>query len=131
MRGCLSMRGADGVWRHTSPDFTFWGQRQRDETSRVVVHYRDADATFARQLIGDVTKWLEAQCAKLGCDNDAQLHIEIVPEVEEALTWTEAGAGRLRIRSPYLELVRAEKPFDSERAEPLYKLIRENWDFRQ
>ena len=48
---------ADGAWRHTAPDFTFWGERQRSESGRVVVQYRDADATFARQLSADLAKW--------------------------------------------------------------------------
>ncbi|MCY4466440.1 MAG: hypothetical protein OXE46_12980 [Chloroflexi bacterium] len=120
---------ADGVWRHTAPDFTFWGERQRTESGRIVVQYRDADATFARQMGADLAKWVEALCAAAACDKDAKLQIDIEAETEEALTWIDAGAGRLVIRSPYLDLVRADTPFDSERAVPLYKLISESWDF--
>lgn len=120
---------ADRVWRHTAPDFTFWGERQRYAAGRIVVQFQDADAAFARQLGAELANWFEAQCAAMTCDSDAKLQIDIVPELEEAMTWMDAGAGRLVIRSPYLDLVRADAPFDSDRAEPLYKLISENWDF--
>lgn len=119
---------ADGVWRHAAPDFAFWGERQQDESSRVIVRYRDADASFAQQLVDDLAMWLEAQCAALGCDSGAQLQIDIVPEAEEAMTWL--SAGRLVIRSPYRELVRADRPLDSERAALLYELVSNNWDFQ-
>lgn len=119
---------ADGVWRHTAPDFTFWGERQRSESGPVVFHYRDTDATFAGQLGADLAKWIEAQCAATACDQDARLQIDIVPEQEEMLTWKAEGEGRLVVRSPYLALVRADAPFESELATRLYELIRQNWE---
>lgn len=120
---------ADGAWRHTPPDFTFWGERQRTESGRVVVQYREADATFARQLGAELAKWVEAQCAAAACDKDAKLQVNIAPDIEEAMAWLDAGAGQLIIRSPYLELARADTPFDSERAGLLYQLLSENRDF--
>ncbi len=120
---------ADRIWRHTALDFTFWGERQRSEAGRVVVNYRDADATFARQLGADLANWFNAQCAATACDDGGKLQIDIVPDLEEPLLWMDAGAGQLMLRSPYLDRVRADKPFDSEQAASLYKLINDNWDF--
>lgn len=120
---------ADRVWRHTAPDFTFWGERQRGEVGRVVVNYRDADTTFARQLNADLANWLDAQCAAVACGDGAKLEINIVPDMEEPLIWMDAGAGRLMVRSPHLDRVRADAPYESEHAASLYKLISDNWDF--
>ncbi|MCY4144900.1 MAG: hypothetical protein OXE95_12740 [Chloroflexi bacterium] len=120
---------ADRVWRHIPPDFTFWGDPQRYEAERVVVQYREADAPFAEQMGADLAKWVAEQCAATACDADAKLHIEVAPEAEKSLTWVDASAGILALRSPYLGIVRADKPFDSERATPLYQLLSERWSF--
>lgn len=120
---------AERTWRHTAPDFTFWGEQQRSEAGRVIVNYQEADAIFSRQLAEAVANWFDAQCAAIDCDAGAKLQIDIVPDLEEPLLWMDAGAGRLLVRSPYLDRVRAETPFDKEQAAALYKLISDNWDF--
>ncbi len=120
-------RRADGIWRHTAPDFTFWGKQLQSESSRVVVQYREADAVFAEQLGADVGEWIEAQCAEAACEKDGALHIDILPEMAETVTWLAAGGGRLLVRSPYLHRVRADTPLDSELFALLQQHIRANW----
>ncbi|MYD39388.1 MAG: hypothetical protein F4W97_11345 [Chloroflexi bacterium] len=122
-------RREGGLWRHTAPDFSFWGEQQQIESEYAIVTYRDADADFASQLSAELEEWLTAQCEVADCADDAKLQVAIAPEAEAALAWQDAGARQALIRSPYLEIVRADTPFDSELAAQLYELIEEHWGF--
>ena len=117
---------AEGGWRHVAQDFEFWGEAQATESKRLVINYRDADERFAAQLAEEASAWLDETCADATCP-DAALVIDVSPEMESAVAWRDADGGRLALRSPYVDIARADKPFDAVLANSVFALLSENW----
>ena len=119
-------RRGEGGWRHIAQDFDFWGEAQATNSKRLIAHYRDADEGFAEQLVPEVSAWLDEQCADTGCPETA-LVVHVLPDMENEVAWRNADGGRLQLRSPYVDIARADSPFDAELANRVYALLSENW----
>ena len=115
----------DTGWRHVAPDFAFWGESQVYELDQLTVQYREADALFARQLGDELAGWIAQGCGVYGCENTSALTVEVRPDLDELATWVDKSAGSLAIRSPYVELARADTPFVAAHAEALFALLGE------
>ena len=119
-------RRGEGGWRHIAQYFDFWGEAQATNSKRLIAHYRDADEGFAEQLVPEVSAWLDEQCADTGCPETA-LVVHVLPDMENEVAWRNADGGRLQLRSPYVDIARADSPFDAELANRVYALLSENW----
>ena len=117
--------GGDG-WRHTAPDFDFWGEAQTYRNGSVTVDYRETDELFARQLGDALSAWISAGCGDNACDSSATLSALVSPDLDVRAGWG-AGSGMLLARSPYVELARADTPLDESRLEAILRLLEENW----
>ena len=102
-------------WRHIAPDFSFWGESSTLESAKVVVNYRAADQQFASQISGALTAWIKLGCDLLDCGNLPRLTVDIEPNAETHAMWIDETALRLRLRSPYVDIARADTPFDGQR----------------
>ena len=107
-------RGDEG-WRHVAQDTSYWGEAQTLESSRVIVNFRDVDQNFAAQVKAALTDWLEKGCAILDCAGLPRLEIDIVSAAAEDAVWLDEQNLRLQIRSPYIDIARADTPFDGRR----------------
>lgn len=105
-------RRSSNSWRHVAPDYSFWGEDSELESENLRVNYRSADQALARQMRDSVDNWLKQGCALLDCDGLNRLTIEIVAEAANDLAWIDENAMRLRVRSPYVDIARADTPFD-------------------
>ena len=112
-------------WRHIAPDYNFWGEWQEYELDLVTVQYREADRLFARQLGDALANWLAQGCGDYGCDNPLALTVEVKPDLEDIAVWADKSVGKLAVRSPYVGLARADKPFDAQHAKALFALVGE------
>ncbi len=119
-------RGATG-WRHTAPDIEFWGEKRTYEQATVTVHYHEADQLFARQLGDALSRWIAQGCADYACENPPALAVDVRPDLDEMAAWTDMSTGRLALRSPFVDLARADTPFDAQHAETLFTLIGKGW----
>ena len=119
-------RRADSGWRHIAQDFDFWGEARAVETERVIVKYRAADEPFVTQLAAEASAWLDARCADATCPG-AALSVHVLPDMDAALAWQDADGGWLALRSPYVDIARADSPFDADLANRVYALISERW----
>lgn len=106
-------RSGDG-WRHIAPDHSFWGEASAIESPRVLVNYRAADHEFALQVSAALEGWIKRGCDLLDCGDLPRLIIDILPEAAVSVAWIDEAAPRLQIRSPYTDIARADKPFDSQ-----------------
>lgn len=104
-------RNGDG-WRHIAPDYSFWGEPGRLESSDVIVNYRGADHELARQVSAALQDWIARGCTILDCGDLPKLTLDIDPEATSEIAWTNEAAMRLLIRSPYVDIARADTPFD-------------------
>lgn len=104
-------RSGDG-WRHIAPDYTFWGEPGRLESPDARVNYRAADHELARQVSAALQDWIARGCAILNCGDLPKLTVDIDPEAAVEVAWTNEAAMRLLIRSPYVDIARADTPFD-------------------
>lgn len=99
-------------WRHIAPDFSFWGEMSTLESAKVAVNYRAADQQFARQISAALSAWIKLGCDLLDCGNLPRLTVDIAPDAETHALWSDKLALRLRLRSPYVDIARADTPFD-------------------
>lgn len=104
-------RAGDG-WQHTAPDFSFWGTQSELESENAVIRYRAADRDFARQLSKALEEWLGRGCDILECGNLPKLAVAIIADATSETAWIDEGQMRLQIRSPYIDITRADTPFD-------------------
>ncbi len=108
-------RRTETGWRHIAPDYSFWGEPQAQQTERLRVEYRAADEKLAGQLSAAVSGWLQGACAFFDCRRLPLLTISIGPEAATetaGVAWLDAGETRLALRSPYIDIARADMPFD-------------------
>ena len=104
-------RGADG-WRHVAPDYDFWGETGAIESANVLVIFRAADIEFARQLGAALESWITRGCDLLNCGSLPRLAVEVDARAADAARWIDETAMRLLVRSPYVDIARADLPFD-------------------
>ncbi len=104
-------RAGDG-WQHTAPDYSFWGAQSELESENAVVSYRAADRDFALQLSEALDDWLGRGCDILECGNLPKLSVAIVADDTSETAWTDERQMQLQIRSPYIDITRADRPFD-------------------
>ncbi|MCY3977116.1 MAG: hypothetical protein OXG23_03360 [Chloroflexi bacterium] len=104
-------RAGDG-WQHTAPDYSFWGAQSELESENAVVSYRAADRDFALQLSDALDDWLGRGCDILECGNLPKLSVAIVADDTSETAWINERQMQLRIRSPYIDITRADRPFD-------------------
>lgn len=104
-------RAGDG-WQHTAPDYSFWGAESELESDNAVIRYRAADNNFALQLSDALEEWLRQGCDILECGNLPTLTVTIVADVASETAWIDERQMKLRIRSPYIDITRADTPFD-------------------
>lgn len=104
-------RSGDG-WRHVQPDYSFWGEPDRLESADVLVNYRGVDHALARQVGASLQDWIAKGCEILECGDLPKLTVGIDPEAAGEVAWTNEPAMRLLIRSPYVNIARADTPFD-------------------
>ena len=104
-------RSGDG-WRHVAPDLAFWGEPASLETPDILVNYRASDHEFARQISAALQDWIARGCEILDCGDLPVMTVDIKPAAKEEVAWTNEPAMRLDIRSPYVDIARADSPFD-------------------
>lgn len=104
-------RASDG-WQHTAPDFSFWGAQSELESENAVISYRAADSDFARQLSDALEDWRRRGCDILECGNLPKLRVTVVADATSETAWIDERQMRLQIRSPYIDITRADTPFD-------------------
>ena len=104
-------RSGDG-WRHIAPDHSFWGAAATIENSSVVVNYRAADEAFAQQVSAALEDWIKRGCGLLDCGDWPRIIVDIAPAAEDVAVWVDEAATRLQIRSPLVDIARADTPFD-------------------
>ena len=104
-------RTADG-WQHVPPDLSFWGAAQTYSNTGVVVNYRDVDGKLARQTGDALTDWIRQGCDILACGNLPTLTIDVVTDAAESVSWVDESSMHLVVRSPYIDIARADTPFD-------------------
>ena len=105
-------RRSDDGWQHTAPDYSFWGAQTEIASANSVISYRAADRDFALQLSEALEDWLRRGCAILECGNLPTLTVTIVADVASETAWIDERQMRLQIRSPYIDVTRADTPFD-------------------
>ena len=105
-------RRSERGWRHVPPDYSFWGEQRQQQADGLSVVYRRVDERLASQLAQEVSDWLKRGCGLLDCGDLPALTVEIVTDSAEAVAWRNEGAMQLRLRSPYLDIARADLPFD-------------------
>jgi len=117
-------RSSEG-WRHVAQDPSFWGERHSFASSAAVVRYRDVDELFARQVYAALLAWIEKGCEILDCAGLPPLEIDIAADAAADAAWLDQANMRLLIRSPYLDIARADFPFDGWRQLLVSKLLAE------
>ncbi len=112
-----------GAWLHIAPDFSFWGDEAQYAGAGVEVRYRAADALFAEQLGAALLDWRARGCALLDCADLPTLQAEVVPNAAARATWTDEANLNLQLRSPYIEIARADLPFDASYRQAVSELL--------
>ncbi len=103
---------SEGGWLHVAPDFAFWGDARQVTGEGVSIRYRAADEQFARQL-GDVLVAGRARsCRFLDCSALPSIQVDIAPDAAEEVAWADERNLQLLLRSPYVDIARADLPFD-------------------
>lgn len=110
-------------WRHIAPDIAFWGEERQYTGAGVRVNYRAVDETFAQQLIEVVTGWRTRSCSLMNCGALPILQVDIAPNAPDAAAWIDESNLHLRLRSPYVDLARADLPFDGAYRLQVSKLL--------
>jgi len=115
----------DSGWLHTAPDHSFWGEARQYHGAGVRVAYSAVDQQFATDLGAALEDWLGRACAVFNCGELPLLAAEVTPDSESAAGWRDERNLRLEIRSPYLQLARADAPFDGAYQELISQLVAE------
>lgn len=117
-------RSGEG-WRHIAPDHTFWGEASAIESASALVNYRAADHEFALQISAALQDWISQGCDLLECGSLPRLTVSIAPEATDEAAWIDEAAMQLQVRSPYVDIARADAPFDSPLQLRVSKLLAE------
>ena len=106
-------RRTDSGWLHIAPDRSFWGEAQQFIGDGVRVNYLAVDRQFATDLGMTLKDWLRRACSVFLCGDLPPMVVEVVLESDTAVAWRDERNLRLAVRSPYLDIARADTPFDS------------------
>jgi hypothetical protein len=106
-------RAGDG-WQHIAPDPSLWGEPRVISTERATIHYRSADHAFAQQLSLALEDWRRRGCDILVCGDLPTLAVYIEAGASIETAWIDDEQMQLRVRSPYIDIVRADMPFDGQ-----------------
>lgn len=117
-------RAGDG-WRHIAPRPSLWGASSALESKTVAISYRAADRDFALQLSDALEEWLDKGCDILDCGNLPKLSVSIVADEASETAWIDEREMRLQIRSPYIDIARADTPFDGPLQQQVSAMIAE------
>lgn len=104
-------RDQDG-WRHIAPEPSFWGEERQYADTGIRVHYRAVDEAFARQLGDVVHSWRMRSCDLIDCDALPELRVDVDPKAVDRVAWIDESNLHMRVRSPYVDIARADLPFD-------------------
>ena len=105
-------RTASG-WLHAAPDLTFWGEDMRFDGAGVRVNFRAVDQQFATDLGRALEDWRRRACDLFDCGDLPLMTVDVVVDADTTLAWRDNRNLRLEVLSPYLDLARADTPFDS------------------
>jgi hypothetical protein len=97
-------------WRRVPDDLTFWGDEHKNTTNTTLVTYHDLDQELAQALAPLAENWWRRGCDLLQCANLPTLHIDIVAERPNAVEWSDSDPWTLRVTSPLVGRMRADKP---------------------
>ena len=100
-------------WLHITPDHSFWGENLQYDGAGVRVNYRAVDQQFATKLGDTLVDWIQRSCGLLDCDDLPHLTVDIVLNATTNVAWQDQLNMRLEVRSPYVDIARADTPFDS------------------
>ncbi|MCY3782127.1 MAG: hypothetical protein OXG78_17570 [Chloroflexi bacterium] len=116
-------RLSDGSWLHVPPDFSFWGEERQYTPTGARLTYQEVDKQFAIQVGDVIAEWRMRGCNLLNCGALPTIQIDILPRAAETITWADERSMHLRLRSPYVELARADLPFDGAYRLQVSKLL--------
>ena len=105
-------RTASG-WLHRAPDPAFWGENMQYQGAGVQVNYRAVDQQFATDLGSALEDWMRRACAVFDCGGLPAVGVDVTLDTDKLVAWRDELNPRLEILSPYLEIARADRPFDS------------------
>lgn len=105
-------RRTNSGWLHTAPDHSFWGESRQFDGAGVRVNFRAVDQQFAADLGLALEDWRRRACDVFDCSDLPLMIVDITLNADTALAWRDERNLRLEIRSPYLEIARADTPFD-------------------
>jgi len=106
-------RRTDSGWLHRAPDHSFWGENRQYAGAGVQVNYRAVDQQFATDLGQALEDWRRRACAVFDCSGLPAVIVDVTLDTDKAVAWRDERNLRLEIRSPYLDIARADTPFDS------------------
>lgn len=118
-------RRTDSGWLHTAPDHSFWGETQQIDGAGLGISYRAVDQQFATDLGAALEDWIRRACGIFDCGELPLLVAEVTPNSESTAGWRDERNMRLEIRSPYLEIARADAPFDGAYQARISQLLAE------
>ncbi|MDX2077500.1 MAG: hypothetical protein SFZ02_13810 [bacterium] len=101
-------------WKHTRPDYTFWGESNTLEGRYATITYREVDARVAQDLMTYLDQMVELACTTRNCANLPRLRADISPEGYGGLMWSPSDRNLLLIPSPYAVRARSDMPFSPE-----------------
>ncbi|PJF28843.1 MAG: hypothetical protein CUN52_11420 [Phototrophicales bacterium] len=101
-------------WRHTRPDYTFWGDAKTLNGQHATITYREVDARVAHDLMTYLDQMVELACSTRDCTNLPRLRADISPEGYGGIMWSPADKNLLLIPSPYVVRARSDMPFSPE-----------------
>ena len=110
-------------WRRIAPIFSFWGEEKQYSGAGVHVSYRAVDETFAQQLGEVVSGWRLRACKLIDCRALPILQVDVLPNASEQVTWLDENSLHLGVRSPYIDIARADLPFDGAYRIQLSRLL--------
>ena len=105
-------RTASG-WLHTAPDHSFWGGDMRFDGAGVRVNFRSVDQQFANDLGRALEDWRRRACDIFDCGDLPLMTVDVVIDADTTLAWRDERNLRLEVQSPYLDMARADTPFDA------------------
>ncbi len=118
-------RRSGANWRHSAPDYSFWGEAKTIEAASVRINYRATDEEFATQVSAALQDWISRGCEILDCGGGLRLTVLIGPEATADAAWLDEAALRLQVRSPYTDITRADKLFDGPRQQLVSTMLAE------
>ncbi len=101
-------------WRHTRPDYTFWGASQTRNGQYATITYREVDERVARDLMTYLDQMVELACSTRDCTNLPRLRADISPEGYGGIMWSPSDRNLLLIPSPYVVRARSDMPFSPD-----------------